>query len=122
MATGHNKMMDVAILPVSGRDISTSVRAKVRADATAHGGNLRMFRTWWDLGMLAAESQQVMWLRYLKLAAGGSKASAETRRMVSEKVAVAAQAGIGAMLGDAPGRVVKRYRKKVRANRRRLSK
>ena len=55
-------------------------------------------------------------------AAGGSKASAETRPMVSEKVAVAAQAGIGAMLGDAPGRAVKRYRKKVRANRRRLSK
>ena len=49
--------------------------------------------------MLAAESQQVMWLRYLKLAAGGSKASAETRRMVSEKVAVAAQAGIGANAG-----------------------
>ena len=81
-----------------------------------------MFRTWWDLGTLAVESQQVMWLRYLRLAAGGSKASAETRRMVSEKVAIAAQAGIGLMLGDAPGRVVKRYRKKVRANRRRLSK
>ena len=81
-----------------------------------------MFRAWWDLGMLAAESQQVMWLRYLKLAAGESEASAEARRMVSEKVVVAAQASLGAMLGDARGRVVKRYRKKVRANRRRLSK
>ena len=80
-----------------------------------------MFKAWWDFGMLAAESQQVMLLRYLKLAAGGSKASAEASRMVSEKVAAAAQAGMGVMMGDAPGRTLKRYRKKVRANRRRLS-
>ena len=81
-----------------------------------------MFKAWWDIGMLAAESQQVIWLRYLKLAAGGPKASTEARRMVAEKVAVAAQAGLGVMLGDDGGRVVKRYRKKVRANRRRLAK
>lgn len=81
-----------------------------------------MFRAWWDLGMLAAESQQVMWLRCLRLADGGTAAAAEARRMVSEKVAVATVAGAGVLMGDAPGRVVKRYRKKVRANRRRLSK
>ena len=81
-----------------------------------------MFKAWWNFGMLAAESQQVMWLRYLKLAAGGSKASAEAGRIVSEKVVAAAQAGMGVMMGDAPGRVVKRYRTNVRANRRRLSK
>ena len=80
-----------------------------------------MFKPWWDLGMLAAESQQVIWLRSLTLAAGGSRASAEARRMVSEKLAVAAQTGLGVMLGDDTGRVVARYRKKVRANRRRLS-
>jgi len=84
--------------------------------------NASLFRSWCDLGMLAAESQQVMWLRWVKLAAGGSRASAEARRMVSEKVAVAAQAGLGVMTGDTPARTVKRYRKKVRANRRRLSK
>lgn len=81
-----------------------------------------MVKPWWDLGMLAAESQQVMWLRFLKLTAGGSTAPAEARRMVSEKLAVAAQAAAGVMMGDSPSRVVKRYRKKVRANRRRLSK
>jgi hypothetical protein len=80
-----------------------------------------MFKTWWSLGMLAAESQQVMWLRALRLAAGGSTASTEARRMVSEKVTAAAQAGVGIMMGDDAGRVVRRYRKKVRANRRRLS-
>jgi hypothetical protein len=81
-----------------------------------------MFKAWWDLGMLAAESQQVMWLRYLKLGAGGMQASAEARRMVSEKVAAATQAGLGVMMGDGHARVVRRYRRKVRANRRRLSK
>ena len=42
-----------------------------------------MFKAWWDFGMLAAESQQVMWLRYLKLAARGSKATGEASRMVA---------------------------------------
>ena len=81
-----------------------------------------MFKPWWDLAMLAAESQQVIWLRCMKLGRGGSAAPHEARRMVSEKFAVAAQAAAGLMLGDSPGRAVKRYRKKVRANRRRLSK
>ena len=72
--------------------------------------------------MLAAESQHVIWLRYLKLGAGGTEASAEARRMISEKVAAATQAGLGVMMGDGHARVVRRYRKKVRANRRRLSK
>jgi hypothetical protein len=71
--------------------------------------------------MLAAESQQVIWLRLFKLAAGGPKASAEARRMVSEKLALAAQAGVGVVTGETPAGTVKRYRKKVRANRRRLS-
>lgn len=81
-----------------------------------------MFKPWWDVAMLAAESQQVIWLRCMKLAGGGAAAPREARRMVSEKLAVAAQAAAGAMLGASPGRTVKRYRKKVRANLRRLSK
>jgi hypothetical protein len=81
-----------------------------------------MFKAWWDIGMLAAESQQVMWLRFMRLAAGGPTASGEARRMVSEKLAVAAPAAAGVLMGDAATKVVKRYRTKVRANRRRLSK
>ena len=81
-----------------------------------------LLESWWDLGTLAAESQQVIWLRWLKLAAGGPQASAEAHRMVAEKVIVAAQAGVGALTGDTSARTVKRYRTKVRANRRRLSK
>lgn len=80
-----------------------------------------MFKAWWDIGMLAAEAQQVMWLRCMRLAAGGAAASAEGRRMVSEKVAVAVPAAAGILMGDSAVKVVKRYRKKVRANRRRLT-
>ena len=79
-----------------------------------------MFAAWWNIGMLAAESQQVMWLRCMRLAAGGPKASAEAMRMVSEKLALAGPAATGILMGNS-AKVVKRYRKKVRANRRRLS-
>ncbi len=81
-----------------------------------------MFKPWWDLTMLAAESQQVMWLRFLKLAAGGPSAPAEARRMVSEKVTAATHATTRLMAGDSPISVVEGYRNRVRANRRRLSK
>jgi hypothetical protein len=81
-----------------------------------------MFKAWWDIGMLAVESQQVMWLRCMRLAAGGPTASAEAQRMVTEKLAVAVPAAAGILMGDSPDKVVKRYRRKVRTNKRRLSK
>ena len=81
-----------------------------------------MFKAWWNFGMLAAESQQVMWLRFMRLAGGGRTASAEAQRMVSEKLAIAAPTAAGILMGDSHSKVVKRYRGKVRANKRRLSK
>ena len=69
-----------------------------------------------------AESQQVMWLRFMALAGGGASASTEAQRMVSEKLAIAAPVAAGILMGDAPKKVVKRYSRKVRANKRRLSK
>jgi hypothetical protein len=84
--------------------------------------NTSIFKTWLDLSMLAAESQQVIFLRMLKLARGGRRARSEATRMGSEKVAAAAQAMAGAAMGDTPARTIARYRKKVRANRRRLAK
>jgi len=80
-----------------------------------------MLATWWNIGMLAAESQQVMWLRCMRLAAGGPTASAEAVRMVSEKLALAAPAAAGVLMGDTATTVVRRYRRTVRANRRRLA-
>jgi len=81
-----------------------------------------MFKYMYDLGMLYAESQQVIFLRMLKMAGGGSVAEREARLMVSEKLLAASDANIQLMKGATPESVVKRYRKKVRANARRLMK
>jgi len=81
-----------------------------------------MFSSWFDMTMLAMESQQVIWLRTMKLASGGPEAGVEAQRMVSEKVAAASQAAMNLMSGHSPDSVVKSYRRKVRANARRLSK
>lgn len=86
-------------------------------------------RLGWDAWMLGAEAATVMSLRTMKLAAGGPAGEHEARRMVSEKVeavqALQIMALTGALGVTAPGvidKTLKHYRRKVRANRRRLSK
>ena len=81
-----------------------------------------------DAFWLGAESSQVVALRMMKLAGGGAGAAAEAQRMVAEKVsaAMAAQTenALGAMSG-APhagaAKAMAHYRRRVRANRRRLT-
>ncbi len=51
-----------------------------------------MLKTWINLTMLAAESQQVIGLRMMKAALGGPKAQAEASLMVTEKIAAASHA------------------------------
>ena len=55
-----------------------------------------MFKTWialtWDAALLGLETQRVMSLRLIKIAAGGPAAQAEARRMVTEKTAALAEA------------------------------
>ena len=84
-----------------------------------------MFGAWWKLSMdttmLLMESQAVIGLRMVKLAAGGASAHAEAQRMVGEKVAAAGEAAMLLATGGSTQRVVSGYRRKVRANRRRLS-
>jgi hypothetical protein len=80
-----------------------------------------MYRSWINLMMLAAESQQVIWLRTMRLATGGAKAKSEARRMVHEKMLAAGLESGRMALGASSDSVVERYRKKVRANVRRLS-
>jgi hypothetical protein len=77
---------------------------------------------WLDLALLTAESQQVILLRMMKLAGGGAGAQAELRLMTSEKVSAMGEAGIDLMTGGDADSVVRGYRRKVRANLRRLSK
>jgi hypothetical protein len=91
------------------------LRARAKKNVTS------MYRSWANLVFLAAESQQVIWLRTMKLAAGGAQAEAEAYRMVSEKFMAGGFEMGRLLLGASPDSVVKRYRGKVRANRRRLS-
>ena len=82
----------------------------------------------WDAWNLSLEASSVIGLRTLKLAAGGAAAQEETDRMIREKVeagfSLQAKAMSGA-LGLTPAAIASRtlahYRRKVRANRRRLS-
>jgi hypothetical protein len=91
----------------------------------------RISNPWLSLTMdawaLSLEASTVMSLRALKLAAGGAAAEAEALRMVTEKIeagmALQAKAMTGAIgTGHAAAHgALKHYRRKVRANRRRLS-
>ncbi|HEV2530748.1 hypothetical protein [Phenylobacterium sp.] len=91
-----------------------------------------LYSTWLGLTLdswrLAAESQAVIGLRMVKLAAGDAASAKEAELMISEKVQAAAQVQsqffADAVLGGGPAatrRALAHYRRKVRANRRRLS-
>jgi hypothetical protein len=79
--------------------------------------------------MLAIEAQQVIAMRLTKMAMGGPDVHREAELMVAEKLQTAAECGqmwISAALGGtsdtAPQKMLQLYRRKVRANRRRLGK
>ena len=92
-----------------------------------------MFLSWFSLaikaGQLAAESQSVIARRMMRIAGGGSAAHSEIQSMVSEKAAALADAQIAMARGllwntdhaVTARRVLAIYRKRVRANNRRLS-
>lgn len=71
--------------------------------------------------MLAFETQQAIWLRSMKIAAGGRAGEREASLMVKEKVSAAQEAIFKAATGTGPLGIARGYRRKVRANVRRLS-
>jgi hypothetical protein len=75
-----------------------------------------------DAVMLGLEAQRVIGLRLIKLSGRGPAAQAEALRMVSEKTAALAEAGLTLARGGSAGRVMRRYRTHVRSNKRRLLK
>src|SRR6202020_1122160 len=92
----------------------------------------RSYNPWLRVGLnawaLGLEASTVIGLRALRLAQGGAKAEEEARLMVTEKLTAAQelqQAGAAGTLGSSgptiASRVLRHYRRKVRANRRRLS-
>jgi hypothetical protein len=87
------------------------------------------WKNWVDATSFAIEAQQVVTLRLMRLASGGVAGAAEAQRMVTEKAAagLAAQAAAtsalmaGRSFTAAARRAAVPYRRRVRANRRRLS-
>ena len=92
-----------------------------------------MLNPWFTLSLktvpMGIEAQSVIALRMLRMAAGGARAEAEVGRMVSEKVVAAGEAQVAVAAATlrghkkhvVAGKVLNTYRKRVRANRRRLS-
>ena len=79
----------------------------------------------WSLGM---EASTVIGLRMAKMATGGDASGAEARRMVAEKIESAIDLQTAMLTGklgmnplEGTQKVLRHYRRKVRANRRRLT-
>jgi hypothetical protein len=85
------------------------------------------FQLSWDMMQLTVEANSVIALRTLKMATGGAGANEEINLMVSEKVQAAMDAQFemtkAAMAGrtDGPAKAVALYRRRVRANQKRLT-
>lgn len=93
----------------------------------------RSANPWFGIGLdawrLGLEASNVIGLRTLKLAQGGTAARAEAELMVKEKLAaglalgaMALTGGLGVNTAQVSARTLAHYRKHVRANRRRLGK
>lgn len=95
---------------------------KSRADNSWH--------SWFDAARFGYEVQTVIAYRMMRLASGGSLANTEAQRMVMEKMTAMAEAqtqavlalASGASFGAAMTQAMIPVRRRVRANRRRLSK
>ena len=75
-----------------------------------------MLNTIYKLSMLASECQEVIGLRALKMAFGGSAAADEARLMWSEKTEAALRYGPAFMAGGSLEQMVDDYRGIVQAN------
>lgn len=109
--------------PLRGRGLRLGAQRLAAGPRSLSGLKAKpMFKLFLEMSMLAFEAQQAIWLRGMKLAAGGSAAEREAGLMVSEKVSAGQDAFFKAATGKAPLGIVRGYRRKVRANVRRLSK
>lgn len=80
----------------------------------------RMLNPWLDQYASALEAHQVIWLRTLRIARGCKMAEREAKQMVTEKVEAAALAGALFATGSV-GKIAAVYRRKFKANKKRLS-
>ena len=96
-------------------------------------GSPKMFNPWFALSMKAVqmgmEAQSVIAFHMLRMTPGGARADAEASHMVTEKVAAAAKAQVDAAVATmkghpqlvVAGKTLKVFKKRVRADKRRLS-
>lgn len=90
---------------------------------------LPLWSTWFAAARFGIETQQVIALRLMRMAAGGPLAATEAQRMVVEKLAAMTQAQqaaalalmTGKTLPTAAAKALLPIRRTLRANRRRLS-
>ena len=75
-----------------------------------------------SLMLLAVEANRVIALRMMKLMRGGGSARREAKLMVSEKMHAAFEATASLMAGASGDEIIHRYRRRVAANAKRLSK
>ena len=75
-----------------------------------------------SLMLLALEANGVIALRMMKLMRGGRNARREAELMVSEKIKAAVEASASLMAGASGDEIVRRYRRHVAANAKRLGK
>jgi hypothetical protein len=83
---------------------------------------------WFEAARFGADVQRVIALRLVRLASGDARAATEVQRMILEKAAALGESQMAAMTALAKGatlqtaaaRAYAPYRKRVRANRRRL--
>jgi len=75
-----------------------------------------------SLMLLALEANGVIALRMMKLMRGGRNARREAELMVSEKIKAAVEASASLMAGASGDEIVRRYRRYVAANAKRLGK
>jgi hypothetical protein len=70
--------------------------------------------------LLGLESSHVIALRCMKLTLGGEKARREAELMIREKIDEAYRSGQRLMAGASSDEIVRRYRRRVSANAKRL--
>jgi hypothetical protein len=80
-----------------------------------------MLNPWHCATLLAFEAHDVMRLRMMKIAGGGSDAFSEVHLMITEKIGAAVEALSSMMLGGTPMSLIERYREHVAANAFRLA-
>jgi hypothetical protein len=74
-----------------------------------------------EMTRLGFDTQKVISLRTMKLAAGGAAAHTEVARMIIEKASAAAEAAAILMMGGFGQRIIRCYTTRVRSNMRRLT-